>query len=214
MTPATFRTKVKELLGETQRQSGSAPAWTDPQLDSWRDSELSTLYAKGLFKVDSTRTLAGWTETTIPTYTTGVRQRYYSMPAAMRRVLRIEIIDPTDDGVVMETTRFDSHETTGYVRLDIGANYSTNKIRLIGEFEYTTIDECPAEVADVMAFGVVIRALVGEYIQRQRSKRARTSTRITDVAPGAIAAGLAVINFQYKQRLADALSIQDLRVYR
>ena len=214
MTPQQFRQKQKELLGELQRQTGAAPTWTDPQLDSWRDDEIGTLYSKGLYKISSTRLLAGWTETTIPTYSTGTVQRYFAVPATMRKVVKVEFIDPTTDEVVGFSSRFDSSESTGFIRLDQAHGFEGYKVRLVGEVEYTTIEELPREVADVCAYGSIIRALTGEYVQRQRSARRRVSSRTTDVSPGAIAAGIGVMMAQYKEKIKNALSIQDVRVFR
>lgn len=214
MTPQTFRNKQKELLGEAQRQTGAAPTWTDPQLDSWRDDEIATLYSKGLYKVSSTRLLAGWTETTIPTYSTGTVQRYFTVPTTMRKVIKVEFIDPTTDEVVGWSNRFDSGESTGFIRLDNAYGNEGYKVRLVGEVEYSTIDDVTREVADVCAYGSIIRALTGEYIQRQRSARRRTATRTTDASPGAIAAGIGVMMAQYKEKIANALSVQDVRVFR
>lgn len=213
MTPAVFLKKQKELLGEVQRQSGAAPTWDDPQLNSFRDDEISLLYSKGLYRMNSTRSLAGWTESVIPTYSTGVIQRYFAMPLTMRRAYKVEFMDPTTDESVWKTFHFDTDEEPGFIRIDGASGYEGYKVRLYGEFEYTTIDLCTAEVADVCKFGSVIRALVGQYVQRQRANRARTSTRTTDVSPGAIAAGIAVIGRQYEKAVADALSIQSVRAY-
>lgn len=213
MTPSQFRTAQKELLGEAGRQTGAAPTWTDQQLDNWRDQELGTLYSKGLYKLSSTRLLSGWTEATIPTYASGVRQRYFSVPTNMRKVLKVEYLDPTTEEVIGTSNHFDSSESTGFVRLDTAHGYEGYKVRLVGEVEYATVDELPREVADVCLYGSIIRALTGEYVQRQRSARRRTSTRTTDVAPGAIAAGIAVMTAQYRDKIKHALSIQDVRVF-
>lgn len=212
MTAAEFRRKQQELLGEIQRQTGAAVTWEPAQLDSWRNDEIGTLYSKGLYKLDSTRLLSGWTEPTVPVYTTGVRQRYFAVPATMRKVIKVEFLDATSDEVVGTSHRFDSGEGSGFVRLDSAPGYEAYKIRLVGEFEYTTVEELPAEVVDVALYGSIIRALTGEYVQRQRSARRRVSSRTTDVSPGAIAAGIALLNSLYKEKIANALSIQDVRV--
>lgn len=213
MTPSAFRTKQKELLGEVQRQTGAQATWTDPQLDSWRDDELALLYSKGLFRVGSTRTLAGWTETLVPTYTTGTVQRYFPLPATMRRVYKIELIDPNTDEVVKRTFDFDSGEDSGFVRLDLAMGYEGYKIRLFGEIEYTIIDTAPAEIADVAKIGSVIRALVGQYVQSQRANRTRQTNNAVTANPRAITAVLAFMTRLYENAQAHARSIQDTRVY-
>lgn len=205
MTPQKFRTKQKELLGEATLQTGGAPTFTDPQLDSWRDDEVGTLYSKGIYRVGSSRTISGWTEPTIASETL----RYYALPTGLRNVFRITYVDASTDAVVGNARTWDI-EDAGFVRLDSAGEYNGYKIRMVGEIEYTGVDDAfmKAEVIDVCLFGSVVRALTGEYVKRQKAHRARTSTRTTDVSPGAIAAGIAAMSRLHETAQANALKIQ------
>lgn len=205
MTPQKFRQKQKELLGEASIQTGGAPTFTDPQLDSWRDDEVGALYAKGLYRVGSTRTIAGWTEPTISSDT----QRYYALPSGMRNVFRVNFVEPSTDYIYGKAVSWDI-EDPGFIRLDDAPNFSGYKIRLLGEIEYSGVDDgfMKQEVIDVCLFGSVVRALTGEYVKRQKAHRSRTSTRTTDASPSAIAAGIQVMSRKYEEAQADALKIQ------
>lgn len=205
MTPQKFRQKQKELLGEGNLQTGGAPTFTDPQLDSWRDDEVNSLYSKGLYRVGSSRTIAGWVEPTISSDTL----RYYALPTGMRNVFRINYLEVGTEYVWGSAKSWDI-EDAGFVRLDDAPNHSGHKIRMIGEIEYTGVDDpfMKQEVIDVCLFGSVIRALTGEYVKRQKAHRSRTSTRTTDASPGAIAAGIQNVRVLYNDAVGNALKIQ------
>lgn len=215
-TTSTFRQKQKELLGELS-QTGSQPSFTDPQLDSWRNDEVGVLYGKGLYKVASTRGLAGYIEPNIVTnVTTGFVPRYYPLPTLWRRVYAVEVIDPTTDQYMRKILRFDDLEVPGNIRidnldLDVGTVAVPYSLRFRGESEYTGVDDAymHQEVVDVVLFGSAMRALVSEYMKRIKVKQVtRGNDRQSSLVTWHMSSAIAQLRTLQKDARTSALNIQ------
>lgn len=217
LTTSAFRNKQKEILGEIS-QTGAQPSFTDPQLDSWRNSEVEVLYGDGIYKVATTRGLVGYVETVITADAiTGYVPRYIALPPLWRRVMAVEIFDQIIDQPVQRVTRFDDLELPGYVRIDELDNYigvavgRPNIIRLRGEAEYTGVDDPYAhgEVTDMVLFGSCIRALISEYMKRIKVKQvARGNNRESSLVTWHMSSAIAQLRVLKKDARAKALNIQ------
>jgi hypothetical protein len=213
-TPTQFRQKVRDAIAD------NAPSgvleFTDKVLDGWRDDELGLLYSRGLFVRSSTRTLAGWVEPTVASTTaangSSYVNRYYTLPAAFRRVLSLEAIDLNTDGVVWTFSNWTDLEETGLIRIDDIEPAIGYKLRYFGEREYTAVDDTAlkAEVIHVLKLGVVLQAMTSELVRRTKAARSQVATRTTDASPGAIAASIGTVERLHRIAIKDALRIQAL----
>lgn len=206
MNTNLFRQKQKELLGEIT-QTGAPPTFLDPQLDSWRNDAVGVLYSKNLYTLASTR---GTSETEIlADVGTGVVTRYYALPALWRRVFKVEFVTLNEDTIV-KAHSFNDLEIADTIRIDQAEDYIGYRLRFFGEREYTGVDDAKMkqEVIDVVLFDSCVRALVGEYFKRLKASRAQGAGRKTDISPGAIAAGIALLRTLNHDALARALNLQ------
>ena len=206
MNTNLFRQKQKELLGEIT-QTGAPPTFLDPQLDSWRNDAVGVLYSKNLYTLASTR---GTSETEIAADVgTGVVPRYFTLPTGWRRVFKVEFVTDNEDTIV-KANSFNDLEIVNTIRIDEAENWVGYNIRLFGEREYTGVDDTymRQEVIDVVLFDSCIRALIGEYFKRLKASRSQGAGRKTDISPGAIAAGIALLRTLNHDALARALNLQ------
>lgn len=205
MQTSLFRQKQKELLGEIT-QTGAPPTYADPQLDSWRNDAVGVLYSKNLYTLASTR---GTSETLIAADVNGVVPHYFPLPSLWRRVFKVEFVTLTED-LIQKANSYNDLEITGQVRVDEAADWIGYYLRFFGEREYTGVDDASMkqEVTDVVLFDSCTRALIGEYFKRLKASRAQGTGRKTDISPGAIAAGIALLRTLHHDALARALNLQ------
>lgn len=205
MQTSLFRQKQKELLGEIT-QTGAPAAYADPQLDSWRNDAVGVLYSKNLYTLASTR---GTSETQILANGSGVMPRYFPLPTLWRRVFKVEFVTLIEDSI-QKANSFNDMEIAGQIRVDEAGDWSGYYMRFFGEREYTGVDDAymKQEVVDVVLFDSCTRALVGEYFKRLKASRAQGSGRKTDISPGAIAAGIALLRTLSHDALSRALNLQ------
>lgn len=207
MTPQAFRQKVRDIIADGL--PGVEPQFTNTQLDSWRDDEVGTLYAKGFSVRATTR---GTVETTIAE-AAGVVARYYALPDTFRRVHWVEFVDATTDAVVGETSYVDDQEEPGQVRVDEAYKYVGYKLRMHGEREYTGVEDArmKTELTEVLKYGVALQALAHEQMKRLKGARSQVATRTQDATPGAIAAAIQSVYVLFRQKLADAIDVQAIQ---
>lgn len=203
VTPLVFRNKARDLIGDTDL---AASEFADTQIDGWRDDELKSLYAKGLFKRGNNIA----TEFPMTTAASGDIEIFYALPANFRRVFSVIALDVGTLSRIKEINRGSWNDLLrpGYIAIYNGD--TSWKIRLFGEVEYTAIDDTamPWEVVDVCLHGVAVRALTSEYFKRLYTSRSQAVLSDQDVTPGQIALGLQAISRVYELRKKDALSVQ------
>lgn len=215
-TTSAFRNSQKEILGELA-VPGQAPTYTDTELDNWRNKEIGLLYSRGLYKIASTRGLAGYTEPTIAAdVTTGLVPRYFALPPLWRRVYGVEYVVTSTDEFIGKTIKFNDQEVPGFIRLYDIENYVGYNLRFVGEAEYTDLTDpyLRSEVEDVILYGTVLRALVSQYMVRIRAHRTAGRTRNqTDASAWHVASGIIQIRQLLKEAKANALNIQVQRTF-
>jgi len=198
---SNFRLKQRDQLGDI---ASSSATFTDKQLDSWRDDEVGTLYARGLFKRDTNY----GTEILITGSPTPL---YYTTPTGFRRINRVEFVSTTDlTEIQSQSYGYDDLERPGFIRIPEAVNYNGYGIRVFGEKEYPTIDDTAlnTEVMNVVLFGSCIRALIGEYVKRVESRRSQATTRRADSTPMQMVSGLAMMERKLQHSVQLAKQVQ------